>query len=390
MRKIFFILIAVLFVITTLNGAFAEEMQAYVNQPITISTACIRNSQLREIANASIIIYDSSGNVVVPKTQEVPAGNGTFSFIYTFTSIGGYNTRETCDFGDFLADGSTLITVLKPGFGSMQVIAQGVSQVNLDSIAKAEWLLLLPNATNQTMNSSIVVNGGQCIVSDISGNLLNMSPLVITTNNRMTASFIANNTNGFNEGSNYEIECNISLSDGMYVNGVKSYVYINSQSSLWQQLLQLIGLAQNTNANVNQTLSISNQTLEIVKGLNNSNIPTKIYEEVPYLVTTQGISGWRGQSYVITTKLLQGSKVLNDSVCDIDINNQKDFTNFVDDQNMDYNSNKNLYYYNVTFNDVGSYDARINCSGGIILNSSIVHDDTRIDINSGLHAIMVK
>ena len=80
------------------GGVFAEEMQAFVDQPTTITTACIRNSQLRSSANASIIIYDSLGGVVVPQVQMSAAGNGTFVFTYVFTEMGSYNTRETCDF----------------------------------------------------------------------------------------------------------------------------------------------------------------------------------------------------------------------------------------------------------------------------------------------------
>ena len=117
--RIPFLIMIVVMVLITLGSAFGEEMQAYVDQPTSVVTACIRNSQLRSTATATIRIYDSSYNLIVSETNMTPTGNGSFIFTHVFTSIGTYNTRETCDFSGILADGSTSINVQKPGFGNM-------------------------------------------------------------------------------------------------------------------------------------------------------------------------------------------------------------------------------------------------------------------------------
>ena len=176
---------------------------------------------------------------------------------------------------DFLADGSTQINVVKPSFGSMQVIAQGVSTVSLNETAKSEWLLLLPNSTNVS-SSSIHVIGGVCEVSGMDGSIINATISTVTTNDKMTATFQSDPAFGFEEGANYQILCNISLTQGLFVNGVKNFIYVNPQKTYWQWLIdaiaQLLGIAQQTSATVNETLSISNQTLQLVKAMNSSGI----------------------------------------------------------------------------------------------------------------------
>ena len=117
MRIFLFLALIAMVIVVMSNVVVAEAVVAFVDSPYTITTACIRNGQLRANASAYITIYDSSGAVIVPQTNETPSGNGTFSFIYTFTVVGGYSTKETCDFLDFLADGSTQINVFKPSFG---------------------------------------------------------------------------------------------------------------------------------------------------------------------------------------------------------------------------------------------------------------------------------
>jgi len=110
MNKKLFLMAIIMFL--SINVVIAEEMIGYTNQPTTITTACIRNFQMRATANASIIIYDAVGGILVPKVDMNKTGNGTSIYTYNFTTIGSYSTRETCDFGDYLADGSTAITIL--------------------------------------------------------------------------------------------------------------------------------------------------------------------------------------------------------------------------------------------------------------------------------------
>jgi hypothetical protein len=263
-------IITCMFVLLLVVGiGLAEEMQAYIDEPTTIVTACIRNSQMRQNATVGIIIYDSTGSTLVA-ANSTPAGDGTFSYAYTFTQIGSYSTKETCDFGDYLADGSTSINVVKPTFGSMQVIAQGVAEVDIDKLVRSEWLLLMPNVTNSSQ-SSIIVEGGSCGVSDINGLAMNITPDVTITNSALAVAFIANETLGFEEGSNYEILCNITLSQGLAVNGIKNFVYINPHMTYWQFLTDILSTLMGISDTTNQTLQISNQTLQIVSSMNTTN-----------------------------------------------------------------------------------------------------------------------
>ena len=357
----------------------AEQMDAYVDQPTTVITACIRNSQLRDSATATIEVFNENGSIVVPKTSMVSAGNGTFSFTYTFTDIGGFSTREICDFGGLLADGSTMINVMKPSFGSMQVIAQGVSQVDIGKDAVSEWLLLLPNSTNTT-TSSLRVLGGSCGVSDINGSATNASILVTVADDKMTALFNADPVAGFVEGSSYQVLCNINLSQGMHVNGVKNYVYINPHVSFIQYLLQLIGLAQTTSENVNQTLSISNQTLQIVSALNITGNPTMIYEQIPML-KSGSVSAWEGVPMVSTAKLVVGSTNIVDAVCTVQIENGGVVVLTV---NATYDEGTELYSYNWTPSGVGSYLTRWDCTGGGNLTTRVVYEVASINVNGGV------
>ena len=376
--KILAISVFLFMLAATIGGAVAESMDTYVDQPTIITTACIRNGQMRESATATITIFDSVGGVIVPKTAMAPAGNGTFSYTYTFTSIGGYSTRETCDFGGLLADGSTMINVVKPQFGSMQVIAQGTSQIDLGKPAVSEWLILLPNSTNVTM-SNLKVLGGDCGVTNINGSILNSSVSTSVTDERMTATFTADPLAGFEEGSNYQVLCNITLSQGMYVNGVKNYVYVNAHESFLQYLLQLIGLGRSTQQIANETLSISNQTLQIVSGLNITNSPTMIYEQIPVL-KTGSVTGWAGVPVTATAKVLVGSSNVANAVCSISVEKAGVI---VDSVNATYDAGTSLYVFNWTPSDVGSYLARWDCSGGN-LSSRVVYDVSSVDVGGGV------
>jgi len=247
----------------------ADELQGFIESPTTISTVCIRNSQIMTNVTVIVRVYDYVGNLVYGPVNSTPGGNGTFSTAYTFNTVGKYATKETCDFGDYLADGSTAINIIRPVFGNMQVLAQAIKETIINRTVKAEWLITSFNSTNTSINSGI------CGVADIDGNIV--TPIVNTTvtNDILFTSFRADPGYGFIEGTNYEILCNISLSGGLMVNGIKNYVYITPDLTYLQYLGQLIsqvgqilGIVQETQVTANQTLSISNQTLQIVSALN--------------------------------------------------------------------------------------------------------------------------
>lgn len=355
MRMFIWLLIGLLCV----AGVVAEQMDTYVGQQTTITTACIRNSQMRGDALAMIIIYDANGTVVVPQSNMSSSGNGTFSYVYTFDVIGGYSTRETCDFGGILADGSTSINVIKPNFGSMQVVAQGTAQVDLGKVVVSEWLILLPNSTNSTV-SDIQVIDGACNVMDLLDNPLNVSVFAITTNDKMTATFTADPVN-FVEGMNYQVLCNITFNHGMYVNGVKNYVYITPHTSFLQYILQLIGLAEDTQASVNETLSISNQTLQIVTLLN-STIGTIVYEQIPHVELAQS-NLIAGRVSKIVAEAYYGSNVTLTPVCEITVFYQN-LSRLVDNQSMIVGIDVYEYDWLVPLDANGKYATQVECTGG--------------------------
>ena len=382
MNRFVLILVALLLAVSCVA---AEQMEAYVAQPTTIATACIRNSQMRSNVNATITIFNENGSVLVGPVAEVPAGNGTFSYTYTFNDLGSYTTRETCDFGGLLADGSTLITVVKPGFGNMQVIAQGVAQVGMGATAVSEWLILLPNATNTTQ-SALAVTGGACLVQTLNGTALNATVNAVTTASKLTSTVVVDTATGFQEGTNYQVLCNITLTNGLYVNGVKNYVYVNEHVSVVQYLLQLLGFAQRQEVTANQTLSITNQTLQIVSALNNTGIPTQVYEQLPSLKTPGGLTAWEGVPLTLSTKVLLGSSNVGNAVCSLTLREMVSGSSAT--YSATYDVSQQVYLYNWTPGSVGVYDARWNCTGGA-LNVTKVYDASSVQVVKGAIMQMV-
>jgi len=360
---------------------FADEMQSYVDQPTSIVTACIRNSQMRTNVNVTVKIYDSIGTLLVAGNS-TSMGNGTFEYIYTFDKIGAYSTKETCDFGDYLADGSTSINVVKPSFGNIQVIAQSVDEVSLNKTARSEWLLLLPNSTNSSQ-SAIVVTGGVCGVYALNGTELAVSMTTTTTSDHLATEFVADPAYGFAEDENYEIVCNLTLSQGLMVNGVKNFLYVNPHMTYWQFIVDIFSSLAGIQDVTNQTLSISNQTLQIVTSLNNTGITSTIQE--PKLLIPS-IKMWIGSQALIRLKLVQGSDIISDASCNLTMFSSMEDTKLIDNQPTIYAA-EGEYLYNWTANvDVGEYPLYGICAGGA-LNTNIVYGDGSIDVLDGAEMV---
>jgi hypothetical protein len=385
--------IAILLLSMTVLG---EEITSYVDSPTTISTACIRNSQMRDDATATIIIYNVNGVEIVPQTNMTPSGNGTFSYTHVFTDIGGYSTRETCDFNGRLADGSTAINVIKPGFGNMQVLGQSVGEVMINRTVMSEWLLLLPNSTN-TSQSSIRVLGGVCVVNNINGTAINANMTTIVTSDLLRTSFKADTDIGFAEDTNYEITCNISLSSGLMVNGVKNFVYINPHmtyldylSSLISSVGQILGIVQANEVKLNQTFDISNQTLQIVSNLNITGGGTnssQIYEFTPDLTIFESQT-YEDNPVIIGSRLTLGSLSVDNASCNIDIIKQSD-ASYVVSQQIVLNMGNGTYNYNwSTPVKTGSYSIKQNCSGGQ-LGTKTVYGATLATVSPGVEIQML-
>jgi len=265
------LLLVVLVALLMISIVSADELQGFVGESTTISTVCIRNSQIRANATVVVSIFDEVGALIYGPVNSTSGGNGTFSTSYVFQNTGKYATKETCDFGDYLADGSTAISIIKPVFGgSMQVMAQSIGQVRLNRAVQAEWLLLLPNSTGSS-NSTIVAEAASCFVSDLNNTQMNITLSPVVEVDRLAVAFDANSGYGFMEDNNYQILCNLNLSSGLYVNGIKNYFYVNPHLTFLQFLGQILGIVEQTQTIANQTLSISNQTLQIVSNLNVSN-----------------------------------------------------------------------------------------------------------------------
>jgi hypothetical protein len=167
----------------------------------------------------------------------------------------------------------------------------------------------------------------------------------------------------------------------MYVNGVKNYVYINGRLSFLQFLLQLLGIAQDTQATVNQTLEITNQTLQIVTNLNNTQGNT-IYEQLPILKSADART-WTDVPATISTKVFVGSEVIEDAVCDVDVVAQSNGSVLLE-TNTTYDNSTKLYSFTWTPDTEGTYTAYWNCSGGATLNARQVFEAKWIDVGQGV------
>jgi hypothetical protein len=363
--------VLIILLVACSGSVIADELQAYVDQPATISTVCIRNGQMRSNATVRIVIYDEQGNVVVPTTTSVQGSNGTFSYTHVFTNVGKYATKETCDFGDLLADGSTAITVIKPMFGTMQVVPQGISQTDIDKLVVANWLLLLPNSTGAA-NSSIVTQNATCVVSDLFGATMSEIPSVSVVADQLSVAFVANSSNGFVESTNYQVVCDIYLSAGLKVNGVKTYVYVNPNKSFWQYLLQLVGLAQTTQAGVNQTQLLANQTLILTQAINqtvsnlsvvaNVNV-TQIIDGTPSVVMPD-VDGYDIRPVYVRLQASIGSVLVSNTTCQLDVFSANNDSKIVNAASMSYIGESGLWVYSMNLTDVGSYLGVATCSGG--------------------------
>jgi len=383
MKKILIPIIVLL--LLSISIVSADELQGFIDQPTTISTVCIRNSQIRTNVTVTVRIYNEQGVMVAGPVNSTPGGNGTFSTSFVFAAVGKYATKETCDFGDYLADGSTAINVIKPMFGTMQVMAQSIAQVSLNKTAKAEWLLLLPNSTGAA-NSSISVANGSCTVYSINGTLLSVSPDTIVSGDKLTTFFRTDPAYGFAEDENFEINCNIALTGGLSVTGVKNYLYVNPHLTYFQflgQILsdigQVLGIVQQSQATINQTLSITNQTLQIVTNLNTTsggsteilantqNILTIINES--YTISLSGTDYMSGDNGRVFLKLVKNDVALDDQVCMLSIHNPASVTNatsyFVYNALMRAIGTDGLYYYDFTAPDAeGIYMVSARCFVG--------------------------
>jgi hypothetical protein len=267
--------------------AEVSALQGYVDQPTTVVTSCIRNGQLRDGLNVTIIVYWPNGTVLVPATLETPLGNGTYGYTYTFTKDGTYSTRETCDFNGTLADGSSQIDIVHLMFGSVQVLAQSIGEVYINRTVNSDWLFILPNQTGAENGSSVQVSGGYCAVINVSSlnetlldSILNASAMTVGFDaSSLKVSFNANTDYGFTETNNYEIVCNVNMSDGMHVNGLRNYFYVNPHQTYLQWLgsiitsiAQLLGIVQANQVYINQTFNMTNQTWSLLAAINASGI----------------------------------------------------------------------------------------------------------------------
>lgn len=129
--------------------------------------------------------------------------------------------------------------MIPPSPTDFQIIPQGVTQAEVDTWVETEWALFSTSARNisassmscegSAMNGTVVVNSSYfeyILDEDESG--------------RHAASRWYANSSIFNEGENYEVLCMIELSNGVMIENVEQYVYINPHKTIMVRIAEFV------------------------------------------------------------------------------------------------------------------------------------------------------
>lgn len=102
----------ILLIVLLLLSCMAISAQDFATTgvPTTITTGCIQNGTLNATA-ATMIIYNMTGNITLPLTNEYRIAQGLFGANITFNTTGKYITAETCNFSTYNVQGSEFIIV---------------------------------------------------------------------------------------------------------------------------------------------------------------------------------------------------------------------------------------------------------------------------------------
>ena len=131
---------------------------------------------------------------------------------------------------------------------------------------------------------------------------------------------------------------------------------------------QMLGIVQQIDRNVNETLRVANQTLQIVAALNVSSA-NQVYGYTPQLLVP-GVQTLAGDSVLIKSKLTMGSSVVSDAVCMMSIQDQG--TDVREGALPVFDAGDAAYVYNWTTSVKGYFSIFENCTGGS-LGSAVVY-----------------
>jgi hypothetical protein len=183
--------------------AFAENIEAPPNADTTITTSCFRNAELQANTTANITIFKSNGNIEVAETAMANNGNGTHSFTHNFTTIGGYYTKEACNFGDIIADASTTINV----FETTTCDLSGLFEINQTTQAHTTILQDIWSYLTGFLNNTITqINDTTTNNSDKLDQLISLESNETETNFTAVPTYIITNSSDCLTGSQWTIQ----------------------------------------------------------------------------------------------------------------------------------------------------------------------------------------
>jgi len=258
----------------------------------------------------------------------------------------------------------------------ISIVPQGVSEAESGTRIENTWNIISPSGVPPLTNVSCEVQR-LTNITDAGHELMNISLLNVEYDLASDNSYIkvywdVNESAGIVEGFNYELECSGYIGE-LYLNKFSQFVYVNRAKSLWENIadfisyfLQIIGLLEDNQALINESIiignetrDIANQTLNIVQGLGGA-----------VSVQPQDIVAYTGQNLTVMAALTVG--VLPDDAADCKLRvYYPNATIWISEQNMTSIGADGLYKTNVLFPEVtGNYQAISSCTGGSLSGSA--------------------
>lgn len=151
--------------------------------------------------------------------------------------------------------------VQPPTRENFQVLPQGVSETALNSYVVNEWKIL-------SLATPVVSSYGCELTnsSDLSSQLIPPLQTTYDTPNQILRTTWYSNSSIFLERKNYEVSC-FMVATGINITDIKQFVYMNADKSILdyillfvQKIAQIIGLLEQNQGLLNQSLQNQNQT----------------------------------------------------------------------------------------------------------------------------------
>lgn len=260
----------------------------------------------------------------------------------------------------------------------IDIIPMGVAEAEENTRVENMWTFVsqteIPDITNGSCQIKKLVNINESPAHTIiNSSELNVEYDVATDYTYFKVYWMANTSvTDFEEGYNYEVDCSGYLGE-LEMSGFSQFVYINRERSLWQQIgdfityfLQIIGLLEENQALINESIvignetrDIANQTLNLVQGLGGS-----------VSVQPQDIVAYTGQNLTVMSALTVGTTPDDAADCKLKVY-YPNATVWINEQNMTALGADGLYKTDVLFPEVtGNYQAISSCTGGLLSGSA--------------------